>query len=101
MHVQFGDFQVGPPGETVGSASALSGGGSHITAQLPRDEAHTFWRAIRDAQEHILVISVDENDAVTGFAVVVSEGFTGEMDEDRRERVNSKLQRFGVASSSH
>ena len=101
VHVQFGDFQVGPPGETVGSASALSGGGSHITAQLPRDEAHTFWRAIRDAQEHILVISVDENDAVTGFAVVVSEGFTGEMDEDRRERVNSKLQRFGVASSSH
>jgi hypothetical protein len=87
VHVQFGDFQVRPPGETVGSASALSGGGSHITAQLPRDEAHTFWRAIRDA--------------VTGFAVVVSEGFTGEMDEDRRERVNSKLQRFGVASSSH
>jgi hypothetical protein len=44
---------------------------------------------------------VDENNAVTGFAVVVSEGFTGEMDEDRRERVNSKLQRFGGTSGSY
>jgi hypothetical protein len=69
--------------------SACTGRGPHL------------WRAIRDAQEHILVISVDENNAVTGFAVVVSEGFTGEMDEDRRERVNSKLQRFGVTSGSY
>jgi hypothetical protein len=46
-------------------------------------------------------MSVDENNAVTGFAVVVSERFTGEMDEDRRERVNSKLQRFGVTFGSY
>jgi hypothetical protein len=96
--VEFGDFQVGPPGGTVGEARPVSGGGTAITARLPRDEAHIFWRAIRDAQEHDLVIGVDANNAVTSFAVVVSEGFEG-TDEDRRERVNSTLQQLGVPSN--
>jgi hypothetical protein len=96
--VEFGDFQVGPPGGTVGEASPLSGGGTAITVRFPRDEAYIFWRAIRDAQEHILVIGVDGNNAVTSCGVVVSEGFE-QTEEDRRGRVNSALQRLGVPSN--
>jgi hypothetical protein len=98
INVKFGDYQD-LPGGTIGHASPVSGD-TTIAVRLPRDEVHTFWRAIR-VKDHDLGVSVDENNAVTGFGVGVTEGFTGDTDKDRHERVNSMLQRLGVNSASY
>jgi hypothetical protein len=95
VNVEFGDYQANPPGGTIGHAS-----GTTIEVRLPRDEVHTFWRSIRDVQAHILVIRMNENNDVARFGVVVTETLIVQTDGQRRERVNSMLQRLGVTSAT-
>lgn len=111
INVKFGDGEVGP-GETVGR---FTDHGSYISVavRLPRAEARTFWRAIRDFrnpdQECFLEMVWNADNDIIAFAAVVLEEFEGGADKDQRERIDARRHQvidswrrgLGVAGDSY
>jgi hypothetical protein len=82
--VSFGDVQAGPT-QSVGQVKG-EGDGFRAEVVLPRDELHTFWRALDDLD--YLLISANDRDEVIEFMIQTSKGLA--VGQDPLARLKSR-----------
>jgi hypothetical protein len=98
--MRFADYEVAP-GATFGTVSTDSGN-PRIEVELPLDWLQTFWRAIDHIQnrEGLLIISANDQNAVTKVAFSVVKGAEGLEDHSRRERLDTFMRQLEAADGS-